>query len=59
MFPGFLASPSVDVQALDTNRIPKDLLDGKLCASYKVLPLAETRQPLGDRYRRPHQSRSR
>ena len=38
---GIFGIPLVDVQALDTNRIPKDLLDSKLCASYKVLPLAK------------------
>ena len=38
---GIFGIPLVDVQALDTNRIPKDLLDSKLCASYEGLPLAK------------------
>ncbi len=33
--------PVVDVAALDVAHIPKGLLDDKLCASYKVLPLAK------------------
>lgn len=33
--------PLLDLDALDANHLPKDLLDAKLCASYKVLPLAK------------------
>ena len=33
--------PVFDVEALAPERIPKDLLDSKLCAAYKVLPLAK------------------
>lgn len=38
---GIFGIPLVDVQALDVERIPAGLLDSKLCASYKVLPLAK------------------
>ena len=38
---GIFGIPLVDIQALDIDRIPKDLLDSKLCSSYKVLPLAK------------------
>lgn len=38
---GIFGIPLVDIQALDIDRIPKDLLDNKLCSSYKVLPLAK------------------
>ena len=33
--------PLLDLDALDPLHLPKDLLDAKLCASYKVLPLAK------------------
>lgn len=32
-------TPLLDLDSLDVNRLPKDLLDIKLCAAYKVLPL--------------------
>ncbi|VUZ27094.1 Uncharacterised protein [uncultured Comamonas sp.] len=38
---GIFGIPLVDIHALDIDRIPKDLLDNKLCSSYKVLPLAK------------------
>ena len=33
--------PLLDVAALDPSRLNKELLDAKICASYKVLPLAK------------------
>ncbi|MBF6630089.1 MAG: type IV-A pilus assembly ATPase PilB [Comamonas sp.] len=33
------ATPLVDLDAIDPTRLPKNLLDSKLCAGYKVLPL--------------------
>lgn len=33
------STPLLDLDTLDPARLPKDLLDAKLCASYKVLPL--------------------
>ncbi len=41
MFPGFLASPWWTCKPWISTASPKDLLDSKLCASYKVLPLAK------------------
>ena len=35
------AMPLLDLEAVDVNHLPKDVLDPKLCASYKVLPLAK------------------
>ena len=35
------AMPLLDLDAVDVNHLPKDVLDPKLCASYKVLPLAK------------------
>ncbi|WP_248431342.1 hypothetical protein, partial [Escherichia coli] len=32
---GIFGIPLVDIHALDMGRIPKDLLDNKLCSSYK------------------------
>lgn len=32
-------TPLLDLDAIDVNRLPKDLLDIKLCAAYKVFPL--------------------
>ena len=34
-------APLVDLDALDPQRIPKDLLDGKICQTYRVLPLSK------------------
>ena len=34
-------APLVDLEALDPQRIPKDLLDGKICQTYRVLPLSK------------------
>ena len=33
------STPLLDLDTIDPTRLPKDLLDAKLCASYKVLPL--------------------
>ena len=33
------STPLLDLDAIDPDRLPRDLLDPKLCASYKVLPL--------------------
>lgn len=33
------STPLVDLDTVDPSRLPKDLLDAKLCASHKVLPL--------------------
>lgn len=33
------STPLLDLNAIDPVQLPKDLLDAKLCASYKVLPL--------------------
>ena len=35
------AAPLVDLDAIDPMRLPQDLLDAKLCRSYRVLPLAK------------------
>ena len=35
------AAPLVDLDAIDPMRLPRDLLDAKLCQSYRVLPLAK------------------
>ena len=34
-------APLVDVEALDRQRLPKDLLDFKLCQAYRVVPLGK------------------
>ncbi len=34
-------APLVDVEALDRHRLPKDLLDLKLCQAYRVVPLGK------------------
>ena len=33
------ATPLLDLDTLDATRLPKDLIDPKLCSAYKVLPL--------------------
>jgi type IV pilus assembly protein PilB len=33
------STPLLDLDTIDASRLPKDLLDAKLCASHKVLPL--------------------
>ena len=35
------AAPLVDLDVIDRMRLPQDLLDSKLCQSYRVLPLAK------------------
>ena len=35
------AAPLVDLDVIDHMRLPQDLLDAKLCQSYRVLPLAK------------------
>ena len=35
------AVPLVDISALDTQRLPKDLLDAKICASYRIVVLSK------------------
>jgi len=35
------AVPLVDIAALDTQRLPKDLLDPKICASYRIVVLSK------------------
>ena len=34
-------TPLLDINAIDVTRLPKELLDEKICATYKVLPLAK------------------
>ena len=38
---GTFGAPLLDVDAIDTNRLPKGLLDAKLCQAYKVVVLAK------------------
>ena len=35
------AAPLLDLEAIDTQRLPKGLLDGKLCQSYRVVVLSK------------------
>ncbi len=35
------SAPLVDLDALDPQRLPKDLLDGKLCLSCRIVPLSK------------------
>jgi type IV pilus assembly protein PilB len=35
------AVPLVDISALDTQRLPKDLLDAKICANYRIVVLSK------------------
>src|SRR3954467_13071586 len=34
-------APVLDLDAIDTNRLPKGLLDGKICADYRVVVLSK------------------
>src|SRR3954462_14699624 len=34
-------APVLDLDALDTNRLPKGLLDGKICADYRIVVLSK------------------
>jgi len=35
------AAPLIDIDAVDTNRLPKELLDGKICHDYRVIVLGK------------------
>ena len=35
------AAPLLDIEAVDRNRLPKDLLDGKICQAYRVVVLSK------------------
>ncbi len=35
------AAPLIDIDAVDVNRLPKDLLDGKICQDYRVVVLGK------------------
>ncbi len=38
---GAYSAPLVDLDAIDIARLPKDLIDGKLCSTYRVLALSK------------------
>lgn len=38
-------APLLDLAAFDPARLPKDLLDAKICQAYRVLPLSQRQQP--------------
>ncbi len=38
-------APLLDLDAIDPQRLPKDLLDAKLCHAYRIVVLEQTQQP--------------